>query len=363
VVILAVLAVAGIGWWIEDRALHLSHASSYPQRVRAVGPGTVTLPPATSSRLLGRYRLEWRGGTALLSEVLRDDRHGVVRVMTEPQGTPLHAGTRTRMTDVYRGDPRSALGVAYDELRLPSPLGPMPAWLVPGTRSTWAIMVHGYGGSREDGLYLLPALHRLGVPSLFVTYRNDAGAPKGPGGLVHLGQTEWRDLEPAMDYAQGHGATGVVLIGGSMGGTIVAEYVRHSPHAGLVRGLVLDAPGLDFGTDLRAGARTHGLRGPFNWLLIGVARWAMQLQGGIDFGELNQIAHARDFHLPILLYQGDRDELAPVSGADAFARARPDVVTYVRVPGAAHLEAWNVDPGRCEASFADFLARTGSITS
>src|SRR5260370_38940179 len=106
---------------------------------------------------------------------------------------------------------------------------------------------------------------------------------------------------------------------------------------------------------MRFGAEMHGLHGPLNWLIIGAGRLAMAVGAGIDFADLDEIAHAKDFHVPILLYQGDADTLVPVSGADALARTRPDLITYVRVRGARHGEAYNVDPIRYEQSLRAFV--------
>lgn len=45
--------------------------------------------------------------------------------------------------------------------------------------------------------------------------------------------------------------------------------------------------------------------------------------------------------------------------AAILAEARPDLVTFVRVPEAAHMEAWNVDPVAYERTVASFLAEIG----
>jgi alpha-beta hydrolase superfamily lysophospholipase len=357
-VVLFVVALAAAGWWIERQSLHLSHQPDpYNLEVLGVGPGTVTLSRSSSSAELGRYRLEWEGGSAIVSDVLAARGGRVTRQLSAPSGAPVRVGMRSRLENVYRGDPLTALGLAFQEVGVTTPLGAMPAWLIPGTSPTWAIVIHGYGADREDGLYVLPALHRAGLSAMVVSYRNDVGAARGPGGLVHFGQTEWRDIDADVAYALAHGARDVVLVGASMGGAISCEYVRHSSHAGAVRGLVLDAPALDFGSDLRFGGQSHGLSGPPGWLVMSAGQLAMRIRAGINFSDLNEIAHARDFHVPILLFQGDRDDAVPASGADAFSRARPDLVTYVRVHGAGHVRSWSVDSSRYEQALSSFLAR------
>jgi pimeloyl-ACP methyl ester carboxylesterase len=58
---------------------------------------------------------------------------------------------------------------------------------------------------------------------------------------------------------------------------------------------------------------------------------------------------------PTLLFHGDADALVPVRCSDAFARAHPESVTYVRVPGCDHTLAWNADPRGHEDALVTFL--------
>lgn len=179
---------------------------------------------------------------------------------------------------------------------------------------------------------MLATLRRAGLPSLLIAYRNDPGAPPSEDGLLHLGQTEWRDLESAARYAVRRGARSPVLVGASMGGAIVSQFIHESPLAERVRALVLDAPAT-------TTARVVSLRIGFDW------------------DAFDQIARAGEFRMPILLFHGTQDTTVPISSSEAFARALPRRVTFHRVSGAGHVEAWNVDPGVYDRRVAAFLRR------
>ncbi len=249
------------------------------------------------------------------------------------------------------GDPRSALGVPFHSLAFPDPVGLMPAWLVPGRGATWVIFVHGIDGTRAGGLRPLATLHRIGLPTLLIDYRNDAGAPPSPDGHIHLGLTEWRDLDAGARWAVGHGARRLILYGDSMGGSIVTQFMHRSALADRVVALVLDPPVLDWASVIEHQASRFDL--PF---MGPVVRWMVSARIGTDWSALDQIAQARSFRLPILLFQSDDDQLVPPSDSAAFARAAPGPVTYVPVPGAGHIESWNADPTAYDRHLAAFLA-------
>ena len=77
-------------------------------------------------------------------------------------------------------------------------------------------------------------LHDAGWTSLVPTYRNDEDVPAGPDGRYNLGLSEWRDLEAAVDHAVRSGAQEVLLVGWSMGGAIVLQFLDRSPLADVV---------------------------------------------------------------------------------------------------------------------------------
>ena len=81
---------------------------------------------------------------------------------------------------------------------------------------------------RSGALRTLPTIVGQEISSLVITYRNDPGAPNSLDGLYHLGQTEWKDIEAAADYALANGAKDLLLVGYSMCGGITCTFLHES---------------------------------------------------------------------------------------------------------------------------------------
>ncbi len=196
-----------------------------------------------------------------------------------------------------------------------------------------------------------PALRRAGLTSLLITYRDDLGAPSSPDGLHHQGQTEWRDLAAAVRFALDRGARRVVLVGYSMGGALISQFMQHSPRAARVAALVLDAPALDWEEILRFNATEMGLPA----LAALPVQWAIEARIDVDWDSLDAARHPEAFRLPILLFHGADDALVPIESSQEFARALPRRVSLLRRPEAGHTQAWNVDPRLYERRLQLFL--------
>src|SRR5690606_16597295 len=92
-------------------------------------------------------------------------------------GAPAPTASGDPMQPGYRGDPGQALDLAFEEVVIAGPDGPLPAWFLPGAARLGAIYVHGGGGARGDGYRLVRQLTEAGLPVLMASYRGDAGAP------------------------------------------------------------------------------------------------------------------------------------------------------------------------------------------
>jgi alpha-beta hydrolase superfamily lysophospholipase len=360
VLLLALVVGAVVSWHFASEVVVPNHheSSHIEVTVQGAAPGQVVLPRSEDTMRPGVYGLEWHGGgRATLEGVLSSSASTVTRRLSAVHGGQLARGVQVAIdTDVYTGNPQQALGLPFRNVSVPDELGSMPAWLIPGRSRTWAIVVHGINADREDDLYLAPPLHRAGLPTLLITYRDDLGAPRSPDGLHHMGLTEWRDLQAAVSFALSHGAQHVVLAGFSMGGAIVAQFMERSPLANHVAGLVLDAPALSWKAILSFNASEMGLPA-FAALPV---EWTIDLRIHPNWGSLDALDHPSSFHLPILLFHGTADKLVPISTSDAFARELRGWVTYYRVPQAGHVQSWNVDPRLYEQRLAKFLAGVGA---
>ncbi|GAA1249742.1 alpha/beta fold hydrolase [Pseudonocardia aurantiaca] len=353
---------AGIGWFYSSVLLDTSLRPVYPERVRAADARTVTL---TSTRLTaqpGTWGLRWAApgtGTealAVIGPVVAERRREVVRPLLA--GAVPEAGTAAVLdTGPYDPDP-GARNLPFDDVVVPGPLGPYPAWFVPATDGpgdTWVIMVHGRGGSRREALRMLPALHRRGFPQLVVTYRNDIGAPASPDGLYHLGDTEWEDVAAAVRYATDRGAGRVVLFGWSMGGAITGAFLDRAPEAASVAAVVWDAPLVDWRATLRQQARNRRLPPGLSPLAGAVTSRRI----GIDFDRFDLRRRPPATRPPTLVIHSSADTAVPVTASRALAAAAPELgwpMRYLEVPDVEHTASWNADPAAYERAVAAFLA-------
>lgn len=323
--------------------------------VHASGSGRITLTRSLASLRPGTYGLTAPGVHAAVGPVLDGAANGpdtVVRRLLAVTHGSLDAGTRVALTpQVHAGNPRTALGLDHADVDVPGELGALPAWFVPAARDTWVITVHGLGAGREHPMVVMPFLHRQRMPVLDLAYRGDLGAPASPDGLGHLGESEWRDVDAAIRYALRYGADRVVLHGWSTGAAMALRAVERSALADRICGLVLDSPVLDWHTTLRAlvaARRTPAALVPF-------AVRAAEARAGLGVDRRPPGADPGALRVPVLIFHGPDDTLAPWEPSRRLAAARPDLVTLRTVHEAPHGAMWNADPAGYEEALRRFL--------
>ncbi|MES2094741.1 MAG: prolyl oligopeptidase family serine peptidase [Actinomycetota bacterium] len=324
----------------------------------------ITLSSTPDSRLPGDYSLFFDGeaGHARVGEIVAESPDRVIRRLLGVDRGDLARARRGRFSGWFYTGP-GELGFPFERVDIDTELGPAPAWLVPTEEPStrWVIQVHGRAVRKEETLRAVPVFRAAGYSSLLVSYRNDPGAPASPDGRYGLGDTEWRDVESAVRYAADHGATDLVLMGWSMGGATVLQTLTRSPVAGLIRGIVLDSPVIDWVTALGFQGQLLGLPQPIRSGVIALlgmkgAGWLTGQLVPIDLPRLDFVRRSAELHVPILLMHSDDDGFIPPSASLALAAARPDIVTFERFSVAAHTRLWNFDRDRWNGAIAHWLA-------
>ena len=324
----------------------------------------VTLSSTADSRLPGEYSLFFAEGSghARVGDIVAQTPDTVIRRLLGVDRGDLARARRGRFSGWFYTGPVE-LGFAFEDVAIETELGPAPGWLVPADMpsSRWVIGVHGRAVRREETLRSVPVFRAAGYTSLLVSYRNDEDAPASPDGRYGLGDTEWHDVAAAIRFAVDRGATDIVLMGWSMGGATVLQTVTRSDLAGVVRGIVLDSPVIDWVTALRFQGELLGLPSPIRSGVIALLgmKWAGRLTGQhapIDLKRLDFVRRSADLHVPILLMHSDDDRFIPATASLALAAARPDIVTYERFTVAGHTRLWNFDRDRWNHAIAHWLA-------
>lgn len=337
--------------------------------------GTITFrrsPDAVIDGMLS-FWFEAATGHARIGRIVSETEDTVTRRLIAVDFGELELAKRGRFNGWFYLYP-SDLGTGYDNVVVETELGPAPAWKVPPSPDAtgrhggrWVIQVHGRAVMRAETIRAIPVFRDAGYTSLLISYRNDFEAPSSADGRYSLGDTEWRDVESAMEFAKNNGATSVVLMGWSMGGAAVLQATTRSHLAGLVAGIVLDSPVVDWVDTLDFQGRSMGLIRPLRLIVYrmmgaGWGRFFTGLRDPIDLRRLDFVERASELTVPILILHSDDDGYVPSTASRALARARPDIVTLETFHVARHTKLWNYDPERWTRAIRDWLSELEGVT-
>lgn len=334
----------------------------------ADGALLVELPASPQTSAPGRYSIWFAGGTghACVGPVVASDLGAgtVIRVVERVDSGDLRRATAGIWSGYVFSKP-DQLGLAYRDVEIPVEGGVAPAWIFAAAEASakpnaWAIHIHGMGGKRAGALRGVPVALRCGYASLVVSFRNDGEAPPSADGRYTLGQSEWRDVEAAVQYAVDNGAQKIVLFGWSLGGAIALRLADLSAHSDRIVGLILDAPVMDWQTTLTANAGASGL--PRSIATLGLRmlqspkmRWVTGLQDPIDFAHMDWLKRAEEIKNPTLVLHGQGDPSTPFQVSQLIAGLRPDVLRLVPFDARGHSYEWNMDPEKWESAVVGLL--------
>lgn len=364
ILILVVVLHAGGGWYFSgvlaaDAFEVEPGGPSFDVEVVETDGDLVTLKAVESDPDLERpgvYGFETETSFLRIGEIIDTGNGEVTRRFEVVTGSAPSAGDLGDFgNSAYPPDPADTeLGievVSYD-----TPLGPMDAWYVAGSRSDWIIHVHGKGASPREALRAMHGLAGAGFHQLAITYRNDAGQPADPSGIYQYGRTEWEDLAGAVAYAEIHGAKRIAIVGYSTGAAITLSYA-YKVDTDVIQVLVFDAPNLSMGSTVDYGASQRDLAFgiPLPPTLTATAKFITALRLGINWPLIDYLDRSQLLTEPTLIFHGTDDLTTPIEASRELAEQRSHLVTLVEVEGAAHVGSWNIDPASYELRLLDFI--------
>jgi len=358
VMLLALAILFAIGWYYSEVLKKAAFSTElvpneYNLIVRSIGNGTIELISANNDvdelSEKGHFKLEWEAGSGFTKAILQND---TSRVTRSYQGETIpKIGEHIRLeTFFYSGTPKDALGIDFEEVDLQCELGLCPAWQIGNNRENWVIAIHGKGSNREEALRIIPALQKAQTSILVITYQNDPETNPSKNGYYGFGK-EWPDLEIAVQYALEQGAKNIILYGFSMGGAISLSFMRESPYASSVVGLILDAPVISFESIVNHGIAERNVP-----QFIGkIGKWVATLRFRIPWQWLDYHKIATSLEIPILIFHGANDKLAPIQESEKLALENPTYVSLVKTDTVGHARMWNHNPAAYEKTVLEFL--------
>ena len=225
----------------------------------------------------------------------------------------------------------------------------LEAWRLPVENAKGMVLLfHGYADSKSSLLTEARVFREMGYEPVLVDFRGSGGSD---GEITTIGFAEAEDVWSSVVYCGRWPASRrLYLFGSSMGAAAVLHAAAQ--HELPVQGLILQAP---FARMMEAVEhrfdRLHAPRFPAAPLLV---FWG-GFQHGFDGFRHDPVRYAERVRLPVLLMQGERDELACVSEARAIHQGLAGPKQLVLFPRASHASLFRADRRRWRQAVAGFL--------
>jgi pimeloyl-ACP methyl ester carboxylesterase len=367
-VVAAGAALGGLGLVIARSLTAPASGRKYDLTIREVDESrerpvvVLDRTPATAAPGLYCLFLE-HGGLVRLSYEVEDRGPGLVgRGVVGETCEDLAAGERASWSGILFASPEDA-GLKATDIAVPTDVGPAPAWLITprdGPSTTWAVHIHGLGSTRAGTLRGVQIASEAGLTSLVVTYRNDGEGPIAGNGRSQLGAAEVDDVRAAVCFARENGAHSVILFGWSMGAAVALQLSAEPEFRGIVTGLMLESPVLDWISTIKANCTRSGLPAwtgtlAVPWLNFRPMARMTGLASPVGLRRFDWISRADELTLPTLIVHGTLDTSSPFELSSQLRALRPAIVD-LEAFNADHTMSWNSDRERWRSVLSSWLA-------
>lgn len=243
-------------------------------------------------------------------------------------------------------------GLSYHNASFPTVDGlALSGWWMPADDSQGTIIfLHGYGDSKNQSLEYATFLHNASYNVLAFDFRAHG---ESEGDLTTVGLDEVRDVRAAIEYAKTRDAEGIGLLGLSMGAATAINAAANEPD---VRAIVADSA---FATlqNIASNSISHFTdlpKYPYGPVAVKFA----SMIAGQDVAQNAPVRQIGSLTIPVLLIQGQADDIALPDSDGAALRAALPSSQFWLVPDAHHVEAHVVEKAAYEARVTEFFRRS-----
>ena len=348
--VLLLVAYFGVGWYISNTIL-TPNRGDLPDnhQVISVENDSVTLtgPTYRFNAIIGA---NFDDQTSIFNKPDSTNENNEEATRKVSLGNIPSVGTKF-FGDIWldrKSDPKKLFDLDFEKVKYNETNS---AIYVPANSQKWIIAAHGINGSPEEFLRYMPAINDSGFNLLAISYQNDPEAAASENGFYNYGNTEWRDIEDAINYVKSKQSSEVVLLGISYGSSIVSNFIKNSSLAPEINKIIFDSPSLDWNDTFKFELSKRGLP----TFLANPGSFVASLRSGTDYADVSATKFTDKFTQNILVFHSRDDDAIPQKQSIEFKNKLGDRVKLVSYDTALHTLSWNYEKEQYEEELKNFL--------
>lgn len=217
--------------------------------------------------------------------------------------------------------------------------------------SSWALLLHGYTGSKEEMYPFAYWYHEQGYHVIVPDLRAQG---ESEGDYIGMGWTDHTDCMLWIDYILSQNeAASIVLHGQSMGAATALMMAGDQNLASNVKAVISDCSYTDaytmFGEKIKEWFSLPAF--PF----VDSARLVLKMRGGYDLMDASALEAVKNAKIPILFIHGDQDAMISVDMSKDLYEAANCEKELLIIEGAGHAQAQDKDPDTYFVTISSFL--------
>ncbi len=226
-------------------------------------------------------------------------------------------------------------------------------FLTDGDSHNWALLLHGYTGSKEDMYPIACRYHRMGYNVLVPDLRCQG---ESGGDFIGMGLTDAGDCLLWLDkILETDSAARLVLHGQSMGAATALIMTGEPELSSHVVAAIADCSYTDAYT-MFSGKLEEWFHLP-SYLFADGACLMLRLRGGYDLKKASPADAVSRSHTPTLFIHGDEDDMVDVAMCRELYGAASCEKELLIVQGAGHAQSQDKDPEGYYSAVEEFIGR------